>query len=137
MKYFFMGIFLLMFNCANAVELDVGGKYVYDVKVAQTEDELIKGLMFVKDLPENEGMIFDFRPYEGKKLSMWMKNTYIPLDMLFIDCNLEIVHIHKNAKPLSLENISTDKVFCYVLEINGGESDRKGISVGDKIVVMK
>ena len=100
MKYLYIGVFLLIFNIANAVELDIAGKYVYDVKVAKTKNELIKGLMFVRYLPKNEGMIFDFKPYDSGKIFMWMKNTYIPLDMLFIDCNLEIVHIHKNAKPM-------------------------------------
>lgn len=137
MKYLYIAIFLLMSNIAGAVELDIAGKYVYDVKVAKTEKELIKGLMFVSDLPENEGMIFDFRPYNYKKISMWMKNTYIPLDMLFINCDMKVVHIHKNAKPMSLDNIGTDEEFCYVLEINGGETDRKGIVVGDGVIIRK
>lgn len=135
MKYFLLGFFLLICNVANAVELDIGGKFVYDAKVAKTKNELVTGLMFVRDLPENKGMIFDFRPYDN--VSMWMKNTYIPLDMLFINCDMVVVHIHKNAKPMSLDYIGTDEKFCYVLEINGGEADKRGIVIGDKVIIKK
>ena len=81
--------------------------------------------MNVRSLSDNAGMLFDLRQYPGA--SMWMKNTYIPLDMLFIGCDWKVVDIYENAKPLSLRRIGSSKPFCYVLEINGGNCNgRRG-----------
>lgn len=65
---------------------------------------------------------------------MWMKNTYIPLDMLFIGCDWKVVDIYENAKPLSLRRIGSSKPFCYVLEINGGNVLAAGIATGDGVM---
>ena len=117
----------------KAKSLCVEDKFCYDVKVMQTIDELEKGLMFVKEMPEKEGMLFDFRPFVKKKISMWMKNTYIGLDMLFIGCDFKIKDIYKNAKPLSLKKIKSESDFCYVLEINSGQSDKHKFVIDDKV----
>lgn len=119
-------------NSAEEMRLGIKGKAVYSVRLAVERDELQKGLMFVHDLPKNEGMLFDVRHYVG--ISMWMKNTYIPLDILFIGCDFKVVDIYKNAKPLSLKKIGSSEKFCYVLEINGGETEKKGIAVGDEVL---
>ena len=127
---------LLVICCicsANAEELCVEEKFCYNVSLMQTPKEQAKGLMFVKSMPENEGMLFDFRKYDSKKIVMWMKNTYISLDMVFIGCDGIIKDIYKEAKPLSLEHIKSDTDYCYVLEINGGEFDKRGMNIGDKI----
>lgn len=118
---------------AFAGEVCIGNKACYDVKVAQSEKEHKKGLMFVYKMPENQGMLFDFRKYNTKELAMWMKNTFISLDMLFIGCDGVLKDIYKNAKPQSEELIKSDTDFCYVLEINGGEALKRGFKVNDKV----
>lgn len=133
MRYLSVIVFLFLVSNAFAEELKVADKATYQVKIVQTMEEKLKGLMFVKKLPENQGMLFDFRGYSS--VAMWMKNTYISLDMLFIDCNFKVTDMHQNATPLSLEKISTDKPFCFVLEINGGQVLKQNISIGDKITV--
>lgn len=122
--------FLLISFSAFGAELNFSEKVRYEVKVAKTADELENGLMFVHFLPKNQGMLFDMRGMS--QVSMWMKNTYISLDMLFLDCNFKIVDIHQKAKPHSLEHITSDKNFCYVLEINGGEFQSNHLKIGDK-----
>lgn len=136
-KEFFMryllGFWLFVFACcANAAELKIGDKAVFNVPVAKSVEELKRGLMFVRSLPEDGGMLFDFTPYQDRELSMWMKNTYIPLDMLFIGCNLTVVYVYKNAKPMSLDYIKCPVKFCYVLEVAGGTAEKKNILIGDK-----
>jgi len=133
MRYCFFIFFLFYAVIAQAVELSVENKAVYDVKIAQTKEDLSYGLMNVYSLPKNEGMLFDLRDYPYT--SMWMKNTYISLDMLFLDCSFYVVDAYENAKPLSLEKISSDKDFCYVLEINGGEFKKHQMNIGDKVFV--
>ena len=115
------------------VEVTVENKVVYTAPVMKTRRELAKGLMFVKEMPKNRGMLFDFNGY--KNVSMWMKNTYIPLDMLFIDCKRKIVDIFENAKPLSLDIIKPRGKVCYVLEINGGEAKAHDIHIGDAVKI--
>jgi uncharacterized membrane protein (UPF0127 family) len=88
--------------------------------------------MFVTHLPSDEGMMF---PEEQPQvMAMWMKNTLIPLDMLFIDTHGRIVCLLENTKPESLEILSCDKPVKAVLEIGGGEALRRGIHVGDKVI---
>ncbi len=134
MRYLLLLLLFLGVSPSFAAEVKIGDKAVFQAEVADTCDELVKGLMFVKKLEDNRGMLFDFRPYQGRELSMWMKNTYIPLDMLFISCDFEIVDIYKNAEPLSLKHIKSQKPFCYVLEINGGQAANKNIIIGDKVL---
>ena len=124
-------LFLLLFSFSvYGAELRFGKSVIYNVDVAKTVDEQEKGLMFVRSLPENQGMLFDMRGF--KNVSMWMKNTYISLDMLFLDCNFRVVDIYANAEPLSLKHITSNENFCYVLEINGGKSKADHIRIGDK-----
>ncbi len=129
---FVLGLFYAV--NVSAQELYIEGKAVYDVSFAVTEEEQKKGLMFVRELAEDGGMLFDFRRYHGRGVAMWMKNTYIPLDMVFINCDFKIVDVYENAKPMSLDLIKSDTDYCYVLEINGGEAGRKNITVGDKVL---
>ncbi len=119
-------------NGMQNMEIHIADKVSYTVKAAKTAEELRTGLMNVRSLSDNAGMLFDLRQYPGA--SMWMKNTYIPLDMLFIGCDWKVVDIYENAKPLSLRRIGSSKPFCYVLEINGGNASAAGIATGDGVM---
>lgn len=78
-----------------------------------------------------QGMIFDYG--ESNVISMWMKNTFIPLDIIFLDSNFNVIHYHKNATPHSLEGLSSKKDAYYAIELNAGSIDDLNISVGDNI----
>jgi hypothetical protein len=104
----------------------------FRVWIADTGERQMQGLMFVRDLPANEGMLFVHdRP---RIASMWMKNTFIPLDMLFIDARGRIVTIHENTTPHSLDPLSSGQAVLAVLELRGGEVARRGIRRGDRVV---
>jgi uncharacterized membrane protein (UPF0127 family) len=92
----------------------------------------MQGLMFVRDLPPDRGMLFvEERP---RIATMWMKNTYIPLDMLFIDTRGKVVRILPMAQPFSLDILSSLTPIKAVLELRGGEAARRNIRVGDSVV---
>lgn len=101
------------------------------IQIADNNDERAEGLMWRRYMPEDEGMLFIFD--DQTILTFWMKNTYIPLDMVFANKNGEIVRIHRNATPFSEASISSEKPAQYVVEVNGGFCARYGIKVGDKI----
>jgi hypothetical protein len=103
-----------------------------DVELAQDESKRQLGLMYRDKLAENQGMIFIF---EGDEIrSFWMKNTVLPLDMIFVNSKDEIVTIHKNTTPYSEQSYSSSKPAQFVIEVNAGYTDRHKISVGDHIV---
>lgn len=105
----------------------------FEVEIADTPSERERGLMNREDLGENSGMFFIFDS-EGE-YSFWMKNTLIPLDLIWISENLEVVDV-KTAEPCAPEfcDIYTPKGSAkYVLEINAGEAERFGITTGEKI----
>jgi len=104
---------------------------VFQVWLADTPRRQQQGLMFVRDLPDLRGMLF---VHDGPKdISMWMKNTYIPLDMVFIDEKGHIQQIIEQATPHSLDIIRSDKPALAVLEIAGGEAKRLGIHAGQRV----
>lgn len=106
----------------------------FSVEIASTDEERQKGLMFRKSLKEDSGMIFLFNSEADH--TFWMKNTYIPLDMIFIDSDMNVVGIFKNAVPLSEETISIGRASRYVLEINAGLSDKSGIDEKTRAVFI-
>lgn len=108
---------------------------VYQVELASTPEERLRGLMFRSSMPEDHGMLFIFE--QPDYLSFWMKNTYIPLDLLFLHPDGRIGHIHENAQPHDLRGIPSQIEALMVLEINGGEAARQGIRVGDRVSVKK
>ena len=118
---------------AEPVCLDVRGEAVhrYDVEVASTPRERARGLMFRRELAPRAGMLFDFGRDEIAR--MWMKNTFIPLDMVFADRRGVVRRIARNARPRSLDTISSRVPVRAVLEINGGETERIDLSPGDRI----
>ncbi len=109
--------------------LNINGRPLY-VEIASTPEQRQKGLMFRKHLGENEGMLFVFE--KEKILSFWMKDTYIPLSIAFIDKNGVIVNIF-DMKPFSLKPVVSTLKCKYALEVNRGFFRRCGVEVGDKI----
>ncbi len=105
------------------------GDTSFSVEIAESEAERAKGLMDRESLPINNGMWFIFPEMGDEKF--WMKNTLIPLDIIFIDDKMKVVHIVENAKPESTELIGSPAPFQYALEINGGLVEAKAIDVGD------
>lgn len=103
----------------------------FDVWVADTPERAQQGLMFVSDLPENKGMVFPLDPprVEG----MWMKNTYIELDLLFIRADGRVTKIIERAHPLSLEILSSEGPVAAVLELKGGLAAKLGLKNGDLV----
>jgi hypothetical protein len=104
---------------------------VFRIWIADTPERQEQGLMFVRDLPADEGMLFVNR--ESRVASMWMKNTFIPLDMLYIDARGRIVRIFERTVPQSLQTLSHPDPVKAVLELRGGECARRGIRVGDRV----
>ncbi len=109
-----------------------GTEPAFDVELAVSPQQQAQGLMYRPSLAADAGMLFIYRP--AREVSMWMKNTVIPLDMLFIAEDGEIVKIVERAVPLSLTTISSDRRVRAVLEINGGMANRLGIRPGDRVV---
>jgi hypothetical protein len=103
----------------------------YEVELALDDAHRSRGLMFRKKLGPYEGMLFDF--FQEMPVSFWMKNTPIPLDMLFIAADGTIKHIHANAVPLTTDAIPSEFPVRAVLEINGGSAALLGIKPGDKV----
>jgi uncharacterized membrane protein (UPF0127 family) len=102
-----------------------------DIEVADKEQERMKGLMDRFSLPDNAGMLFIFERDEPR--SFWMKNTYISLDIIYINSNKEIVSIQKYTQPRTTSSIPSEKPAMYVLEVNAGFADKYGLKPGDKI----
>jgi uncharacterized membrane protein (UPF0127 family) len=116
----------------NTVEIATkSGVHVFTVEIADTEAAREKGLMFRKTMPPGQGMLFDF--HREAPVGFWMKNTYIPLDMIFIRGNGRIANIAENAKPLSETVIPSDGAVLAVLEVAGGTARKLGIVAGDRV----
>jgi uncharacterized membrane protein (UPF0127 family) len=114
------------------VNIDVGGRWVsFRCELARTPPEHEKGLMFRKELAPDTGMIFVFdRPFVQ---TFWMKNTLIPLDMVFIGADRRIVGIVENAEPLTLTGRGVRDPSQFVLEIGGGVAAKMGIQAGQRV----
>jgi uncharacterized protein len=107
------------------------GVHAFDVTLATNENERERGLMFVKHLPEGQGMLFDFKT--DQPVSFWMHNTYISLDMFFIRSDGTISHIAEDATPMSDALIPSDGPVRAVLEVIAGTADKLGIKPGDHV----
>ncbi len=131
-----MVIFLLFYNSYKSQ--NITSVYFDDVKVsvevAESQDEITKGLMYREELGENEGMLFIFQ--DEKERTFWMKNMLIPLDMIFLDSEKNIVQIVKNAEPCT-ESLcplySSQFLSKYVIEVNSGFADKPNIQVGQEV----
>ncbi|MCW8915989.1 MAG: DUF192 domain-containing protein [Magnetovibrio sp.] len=110
-----------------------GKRHDFEVELAITLKEQRHGLMYRKHLPQDRGMLFENRP--PKRAIMWMKNTLIPLDMLFIHADGRIVYMAENTKPMSEKLIKSPFMVRYVLELAGGTVARLGLSLGDRVTL--
>ena len=108
-----------------------GDATMFTVEIADTEATRERGLMFRQRLPENHGMLFDFG--QPQPVSMWMKNTYIPLDMVFIRSDGSIAYIAENTVPKSLDTIGITEPVLAVLELPAGTARKKDIRAGDMV----
>lgn len=108
------------------------GTYNLSVELAVNKVERARGLMSRKEMPPNAGMLFDFE--RNELVTMWMKNTFISLDMLFLDSFGTIVSITRDTQPQSLRQISSAGPVRGVLELNAGTVNRLGIKEGDRIL---
>ena len=103
----------------------------FDVWVADTDARRMRGLMFVDKLADDEGMLFIYP--QQQQISMWMKNTYIPLDMIFIRADGRILRIAENTEPMSTKIISSGGLARGVLEVIAGTAQKYGIQPGDRV----
>lgn len=109
-----------------------GGRFEFQVELAVSPEQRSQGLMFREELAEDRGMLFDFGT--SQRASMWMRNTYVPLDMLFIDTDGRIAQIVTNTQPLSDAVIASREPVRAVLELRAGVTARLGIEPGDRVI---
>ena len=132
-----IGIFMIIKKLYEIIKFkieayrDTSDKHFFNVQVAKTPKEKEIGLMWVTKMPLDQGMLFEYK--DKSYPSMWMKNTLIPLDAIFINSDARVVHIEHNMEPGSLKKRKTKKMCKFVLEVNGGLSKKIGIKEGDLI----
>jgi len=116
----------------SSLVIAAGGRDIkFEIELALNDAQRSRGLMYRKRLGAYEGMLFDF--YQEMPVSFWMKNTLIPLDMIFIAADGTVKHVHANAVPLSTDAVPSRFPVRAVLEINGGSAALLGIKPGDKV----
>ncbi|MCB9993705.1 MAG: DUF192 domain-containing protein [Hyphomicrobiaceae bacterium] len=133
---FLAGIFLALFvaGCSADESLTINtakGSFHFTVEIADTPAEQAQGLMFRQELASDHGMLFDF--HQERETSFWMRNTFIPLDMLFIAADGTIRSIHANARPQDDTPIPSGSPVRFVLEIPGGRAAEIDAMPGDKV----
>ncbi|MEM7081667.1 MAG: DUF192 domain-containing protein [Pseudomonadota bacterium] len=115
-----------------SIRTQSGDTLDFTVYVARTSEQMSQGLMFVRELPDRTGMLFT---YSRRRIaSMWMKNTYIPLDILFIKQDGTISDIHANTTPKSLKSRRSSGPVRGALELEAGSVERLGIQIGDTVL---
>lgn len=133
-----IGVVFMLAGAAYAQALEAlsiasqgGQRQSFQVEVARNDADRAQGLMYRRSMPANQGMLFDFGRVEP--VSMWMQNTYLPLDMLFVRQDGTIARIAANTEPLSTRTIPSGEPVLAVLELNAGTAARLGIKPGDRI----
>jgi uncharacterized membrane protein (UPF0127 family) len=109
-----------------------GKRLNFTVEIADTNELRQRGLMYRKEMADDAGMIFDFGP--PRRVQMWMENTILPLDMLFVDTTGTIRSIKENSVPYSEDIIDSVVEVKYVIELNAGATAKLGIKPGDKVM---
>jgi uncharacterized protein len=107
------------------------GRHKITIEIADTPEKQALGLMYRTSLPDNRGMLFTHAP--PREVTMWMRNTYIPLDMVFIRSDGTVHRIAANTQPMSDAVIASEGDVSAVLELAGGDSQRLGLAPGDKV----
>lgn len=115
-----------------AVETRSARRHVFEAWRAETPEQREQGLMFVKQMGADEAMIFIYEP--AQYVAMWMKNTFLPLDMLFVDDRGCVVNVKERAKPQSLDTIAAGAPVALVVELNAGTIAARGIHKGDRVI---
>lgn len=108
------------------------GDVKYDVEIAFSPEQTEQGLMFREDFPKNRAMLFKF--YTEQEANMWMANTPLPLDMIFLNKQGQIVSIVENTTPFSKAVISSGKPASFVIELNAGQVKQHNIKIADKAI---
>ena len=108
-----------------------GQRQSFQVEVARNDADRAQGLMFRRAMPADQGMLFDF--LRVAPVSMWMQNTYLPLDMLFVRADGTVARIATNTEPLSTRTIPSGEPVLAVLELNAGTAGKLGIKAGDRL----
>lgn len=106
---------------------------VFDIEIAKTSYEKQTGLMYRRSMEKNQGMLFVY-PNERPRPGFYMKNTYIPLDLIYIDAEYKIVDFNENTEPLNETPLPSKAPAKYVLEVNAGTVDNLGLELGDMAV---
>jgi hypothetical protein len=128
---FSAGAQLQRFETSTLTIVSATGPHRFTVEVAETPAQMEQGLMFRRTMAPDAGMLFDYKT--PTLATMWMRNTLIPLDMLFVDEQGRIVNIHERAVPQSLDVIAAAAPVRAVIELNGGTAARLGIVPGDRV----
>ena len=121
---------LVTYKTSELTIFTAAGPRKFTIELALDGPQMEQGLMFRRSLAPDAGMLFDFQT--PTNVTMWMKNTLIPLDMLFLDSAGQVIDIHERAVPQSLDMISAKAPARYVIELNGGTAERLGIKPGDR-----
>jgi hypothetical protein len=122
---------LQSFDTSELTVHTAAGPQKFAIELALSDAQMEQGLMFRRSLAPDAGMLFDFKT--PTNVTMWMKNTLIPLDMLFLDSGGRIISVHERAVPLSTDIIASQAPSRYVIELNGGTAARLGIKPGDQV----
>jgi uncharacterized membrane protein (UPF0127 family) len=132
------GLWLVCSVCAIAQSVEpltivtqAGRRHDFLVEVARNDEDRAKGLMYRRSMAPDRGMLFDFGAVAP--VAMWMQNTYLPLDMLFIRRDGTIARIAGDAEPLSTRTIPSGEPVLAVLEVNAGVAARLGLKAGDRV----
>jgi len=127
-----------LFPALERTELNVmtaSGNHRFTAWIAANDETRARGLMFVRELPPDHGMLFVFE--QPQYASFWMKNTYLSLDLVFIAPDWTVVNVAADAKPLSLDGIASTAPVRYVLELAAGTAARIGLKTGDRIELLR
>ena len=130
----YLGVLLPAVRGAEQQTLEIASKtgvHVFSVELAVTDEERERGLMFRRSVPESTGMLFDFK--RDQEVTMWMKNTYVSLDMIFIQSDGRIRRIAENTETESLKIIPSGGPVRAVLEVAAGTARKLGIEPGDRV----
>ncbi len=139
LRRLFLAVLLAFVSPALAQEVNLepleivtsSGSHKFSVEVMRTDEQRARGLMHRRFMAQDRGMLFDFKREEP--VSMWMKNTYLSLDMVFIDKSGKVVNIAENTEPLSERIIPSAGPVLAVLELNAGTARRIGLKPGDRL----